>query len=148
NYAYLDEARVADKGTVRNFYVVICDPHQAAAVSETIDQAFANSPSETNTASLRENAQQGMQQLGDLDFITRSIVSAVFAALLFSTATMMMQSIRERTPELAVLKILGFTSRGIFLLVVAETVVVCVAGALLGLALAAAAFPYTAKWIP
>jgi putative ABC transport system permease protein len=148
NYAYLDEARVADKGTVRNFYVVVSDPHQAAAVAETIDQAFANSPSETNTASLRENAQQGMQQLGDLDFITRSIVSAVFAALLFSTATMMMQSIRERTPELAVLKILGFTNRGIFLLVVAETVVVCVAGALLGLALAAAAFPYTAKWIP
>jgi putative ABC transport system permease protein len=148
NYTYLDEARVANKGTVRNFYVVVSDPHQAATVASAIDAAFANSPSETNTASLRENAQQGMQQLGDLNFITRSIVSAVFAALLFSTATLMMQSIRERTPELAVLKILGFTARGIFVLVVAESVVVCVAGALLGLALSSAAFPYTAHWIP
>jgi ABC-type antimicrobial peptide transport system permease subunit len=33
-------------------------------------------------------------------------------------------------------------------LVVAEAVVVCLAGALIGLALALAAFPYTAKWIP
>jgi len=148
NYSYIDEARVANKGTVRNFYVVAADPHQAQAVAETIDRTFANAPSETSTASLRENAQQGMQQIGDLNFITRSIVSAVFAALLFSTATMMMQSIRERTPELAVLKILGFTARAVFLLVVAETVVVCVAGALVGLALSALAFPYTAKWIP
>ena len=148
NYGYLDEARVANKGTVRNFYVVAADPHQAEALAETIDRTFANSPSETNTASLRENAQQGMQQIGDLSFVTRSIVSAVFAALLFSTATMMMQSIRERTPELAVLKIVGFTSRAVFQLVVAETVVVCVAGALIGLALSELAFPYTAKWIP
>jgi putative ABC transport system permease protein len=148
NYDYLDEARVANKGTVRNFYVVAADPHQAQAVAETIDRTFANAPSETSTASLRENAQQGMQQIGDLNFVTRAIVSAVFAALLFSIATMMMQSIRERTPELAVLKILGFTSRAIFLLVVAETVVVCVAGALTGLALSAVAFPYTARWIP
>jgi putative ABC transport system permease protein len=148
NYDYLDEARVANKGTVRNFFVVAADPHQANAVAETIDRTFANAPSETNTASLRENAQQSMQQIGDLNFVTRSIVSAVFVALLFSIATMMMQSIRERTPELAVLKIVGFTNRAVFLLVVAETVVVCVAGALIGLALSALAFPYTAKWIP
>ena len=148
NYDYLDEARVANKGTVRDFLVVAADPRQANFVAESIDRTFANSPSETSTASVRENSQQSMQRIGDLNFVTRSVVSAVFAALLFATATMMMQSIRERTPELAVLKILGFTSRAIFLLVVAETVVVCVAGALVGLALSAVAFPYTAKWIP
>jgi putative ABC transport system permease protein len=148
NYEYLDEARVANKGTVRNFYVVAADPHQVAVVAEAIDRTFTNAPSETSTASLRENAQQSMQQIGDLNFVTRSIVSAVFAALLFSIATMMMQSIRERTPELGVLKVVGFTNHTIFVLVVAETVVVCVAGALIGLALSAVAFPYTAKWIP
>lgn len=148
NYTYLDEARVANKATVRNFYVVASDPRRAAIVAETIDQTFANSPSETSTASLRENAQQGMQAIGDVNFVTRSIVTAVFAALLFSTATMMMQSIRERTPELAVLKIVGFTGRTVFLLVVAEATLVCVAGALIGLSLAMVAFPYSAKWVP
>lgn len=148
NYTYLDEGRVTNKGTVRNFYVVTADPAQAATVAETIDRMFANAPSETSTATLRENAQQGMQSIGDLNFLIRSVVGAVFAALLFSIATMMMQGIRERTPELGVLKTLGFTDRAVFMLVVAEAVVVCLTGAFIGLALAMLAFPYTAKWIP
>jgi putative ABC transport system permease protein len=148
NYAYLDESRVANKGTVRNFYVIASDPRQAATVSETIDRTFANAPSETSTGTLRENAQQGLKSIGDLDFVIRSIVSAVFAALLFSTATMLMQSIRERTPELAMLKTLGFTGRAVFLLIVSETTLVCVVGALMGLALAMLVFPYSAKFIP
>jgi putative ABC transport system permease protein len=148
NYTFLDEARVANKGTVRNFYVVTSDPAQAATVAETIDRTFANAPSETSTATLRENAQQGIQSIGDLNFLIRSVVGAVFAALLFSIATMMMQGIRERTPELGVLKTLGFTDRAVFLLIVAEAVVVCLSGAFIGLALATLAFPYTAKWIP
>jgi putative ABC transport system permease protein len=53
NYTFLDEARVANKGTVRNFYVVTSDPAQAATVAETIDRTFANAPSETSTATLR-----------------------------------------------------------------------------------------------
>ena len=148
NYSYLDEARVSNKGTVRNFYVVTSDPGQAAIVAETIDRTFANAPSETSNASLRENAQQGMQSIGDLNFLIRSVVGAVFAALLFSIATMMMQGIRERTPEFGVLKTLGFTDRAVFILVVVEAVLVCLAGALIGLALAMVAFPYMAKWIP
>ena len=148
NYSYLDEARVSNKGTVRNFYVVTSDPGQAAIVAETIDRTFANAPSETSTASLRENAQQGMQSIGDLNFLIRSVVGAVFAALLFSIATMMMQGIRERTPEFGVLKTLGFTDRAVFILIVVEAALVCLAGALIGLALAMVAFPYTAKWIP
>ena len=148
NYSYLDEARVSNKGTVRNFYVITSDPGQAAIVAETIDRTFANAPSETSTATLRENAQQGMQSIGDLSFLIRSVVGAVFAALLFSIATIMMQGIRERTPEFGVLKTLGFTDSAVFVLVVLEAVLVCVAGALIGLALAMAAFPYTAKWIP
>lgn len=148
NYSYLDEARVINKGTVRNFYVVTSDPGKAAIVAETIDRTFANAPSETATASLQETAQQSMQSIGDLNFLIRSVVGAVFAALLFSIATMMMQGIRERTPEFGVLKTLGFTDRAVFILVVFEAVLVCLVGALIGLAVAAAAFPYTAKWIP
>jgi putative ABC transport system permease protein len=148
NYDYLDEARALNKGTVRNFYVVVSDPHRAAAVTETIDGAFANSSHQTRTASFKELAQQQMRAIGDLNFAIRSIVSAVLVALLFSTSTMMMQTIRERTPELAVLKTLGFTDRAVFLMVVAEALVVCVVAALLGLALAMGVFPYASKFVP
>ena len=103
---------------MRNFYAVISDPKRAAEMSDTIDRMFANSPNETQTASFRENAQQQMRSIGDLNFLIRAIVSAVLVALLFSITTMMMQTIRERTPELAVLKTLGFSDRAVFLMVV------------------------------
>jgi putative ABC transport system permease protein len=148
NYDYLDEARALSKGTVRNFYAVISEPKRAAEMSDIIDRVFGNSSNETNTASLRENAQQQMRSIGDLNFLIRSVVSAVLVALLFSVTTMMMQTIRERTPELAVLKTLGFSDRSIFLLIVGECVLICIVAALMGLALATAVFPYAAKFIP
>ena len=148
NYDYLDEARALNKGTVRNFYAVISDPKRAAQMSDRIDQLFANSSNETRTASFRENAQQQMRSIGDLNFLIRSVISAVLVALLFSITTMMMQTIRERTAEFAVLKTLGFGDRSIFLVVVGEGLLICVAAALMGLALAAGVFPYAAKFIP
>jgi putative ABC transport system permease protein len=148
NYYYVDEARALNKGTVGHFYAIVSDPKQAAAVSDAIDGAFANSANPTRTASFRELSQQSMQSLGDLNFAIRSILSAVLLALVFSTATMMMQTVRERTPELAVLKTLGFGNRTVFLLVAAESWLVCIPASLVGLALAWIAFPLAAKYMP
>jgi putative ABC transport system permease protein len=148
NYTYFDEARATGKGTVNHFNVAVTDPHLAAPVSDGIDRRFANSSHETKTESLRELAQQEMQSIGDLNFLIRAVVGAVLVALLFATTTMMMQSIRERTPELAVLKTVGFSDRTVFLLVLAEALIVCVAGAALGLALANVVFPLASRFVP
>ena len=117
-------------------------------MADNIDRRFANSSNATRTESLRELAQSQMQSIGDLNFLIRAIVSAALVALLFSTATMMMQSIRERTPELAVLKTLGFTDRAVFLFILAEAVLVFIAAAAFGLALALLVFPLAAKFVP
>jgi putative ABC transport system permease protein len=147
NYYYIDEARALNKGTVGHFYAVASDPKRAAAVSDAIDRAFANSASPTHTESFREFAQEDLQSLGDLSFAILSILSAVLVALVFSTTTMMMQTVRERTPELAVLKTFGFGNRTVFLLVAAESLVVCIPASLAGLALAWIMFPFAAKYI-
>jgi putative ABC transport system permease protein len=148
NYNYLDEARALNKGTVENFYAVISEPKRAAEMTDTIDRVFANSSNETNTVSFREAAQQQMRSIGDLNFLIRAVIGAVLVALLFSVTTMMMQTIRERTSEFAVLKTLGFGDRSIFLVVVGECLLICVVAALIGLALATGVFPYAAKFIP
>ena len=148
NYYYIDEARALNKGAVGHFYAIAADPKQAAAVSEAIDHAFANSATPTATASFRERSQQTLQSLGDLNFAIRWSLSAVLAALVFSTATMVMQALRERTPELAVLKTLGFGNRTVFVLIAAESLLICIAASLLGLMLALAAFPLAGKYIP
>jgi len=148
NYDYLDQARTLNKGTVRNFYAVVADPRRAAEMSDSIDRAFGNSSNETKTTPLRELAQQQLRAIGDLNFLIRSVVGAVLVALLFSITTMMMQTIRERTPELAVLKTLGFGDRPIFLLVVGECLLICILAAFAGLALATGVFPYAGKFVP
>jgi putative ABC transport system permease protein len=135
NYAYLNDARASDKDTVRNFYVVVSDPKRAAAVADAIDRAFVNSAVGTRTQSFQDNAEQALQSIGDLNFAIRWIISAVLIALVFSTAMMMMQTMRERTPELAVMKTLGFGDRAVYLLLTAESLATCVAAALVGLAL-------------
>jgi putative ABC transport system permease protein len=147
NYDYFDEARFAGKGTVKHFNVAISDPKLAATVGEEIDRRFANSSNETRTESLLELAQSQMQAIGDLNFLIRAIVSVVFLALLFATATMMMQSTRERTPELAVLKTLGFTDRDVFLFILAEAMTIFIAAAACGLALALLAFPMASQFV-
>ncbi len=148
NYDYLDAARAQNKGTVAEFFVVVADPKQATAVSARIDRTFANSPHATTTQPLRELAQQQMRKIGNLNFVIRSVVSAVLVALMFSIATMMMQTVRERTPELAVLKTLGFSDLTVFMLVVVEALIVCTAGALIGLGLATRVFSFAARYLP
>jgi putative ABC transport system permease protein len=148
NYAYLDEGRTLNKSTVRNLYAVISDPKRAAEMSDGIDRVFANSSNETQTASFRENSQQQLRSIGNLNFLIRAVVSTVLVALLFSITTMMMQTIRERTPELAVLKTVGFGDLAILMMVVGESLVICIAAALIGLAVATSVFPYAGKMVP
>jgi len=147
SYPYFDEARVLQKGTVNHFNVAITDPTLAAQVSDAIDRRFANSFHETKTESLREMAQASMQRIGDFDFLIRAVVGAVLVALLFATTTMMVQSIHERTPELAVVKTVGFTDRAVFLLVLAEALAVFLAGAVCGLLLAWLTLPIAARFV-
>jgi putative ABC transport system permease protein len=148
SYPYFDEARVQKKGTVNHFNVAVTDPRLAAQVADGIDARFANSSHETKTESLRELAQASMQAIGDFDFLIRAVVGALLVALLFATTTMMVQSIHERTPELAVLKTVGFSDRSVFLFVLAEAVTVFLAGAICGLLLATFGLPLAARFVP
>jgi len=147
SYPYLDEAQLTGKGTLNHFNVAITDPKLAPQVADAIDARFANSSHETKTESLREMAQASMQAIGDFDFLIRAVVGAVLVALLFATTAMMVQSIHERTPELAVVKTLGFSDRAVFLLVLAEALSVFLSGAVCGLVLATLALPVAARFV-
>jgi putative ABC transport system permease protein len=141
NYDYFDEARADGKGTVLQYEIVISDRRDAANLSAMIDGIFANSSNPTRTQSEREMIQASLGQAGDVGFFVDILVFAVFFTLLFLTLNTMMQSVRERVPELAVLKTLGFTDEGVLVLVLAESLLMSVIGAFLGLAVAGTVFP-------
>lgn len=142
NYEYLDESRVANRGTADRFFVRITDPRRAVQTARDIDHIFENSPHETLTRSDQEVAQQRLKQMGDVAFFTNAIMGAVMFTLLFLTANTMRQSVRERVAEFAVLKTLGYSDGRIFQLVIAEALLMCAPAAMIGLSLAAAASPF------
>jgi putative ABC transport system permease protein len=141
NYAYLNEAREANRDTVGNFIVQIDDPKRSASIGHDIDTLFANSPHETRTQSESDLAASQVQRIGDIDFLAHAVTGAAFFALLFATGALMMQTIRERTPELAVLKTVGFADRRVMALILAEALVCCLLGAAIGLSIAALLLP-------
>lgn len=144
NYEYIDEARHFERGTVHAFLVGIDNPSLSARICAAIDAQFANSADETLTQDEKEYIQGQIRQLGDVGSLVNAIVGAVFFTLLFLTGNTMAQSVRERIPELAVLKAIGFADRSVTLLVLTESALLCALAALLGLLAAAAIFPWTA----
>ena len=109
--------------------------------ARAVDKLFRNSPHETKTQNEKEFAQAQIKQIGDIGFMVNAIVGAVLFTLLFLTGNTMMQSVRERIPELAVLKTVGFTDGMVTTLVLAESLLLCVFAAFIGLGLAALIFP-------
>ena len=133
-------ARAFGAGEVHYFLVSVQDPQQAERISQEIDAMFANSANETRTQTESALAQMQLKQLGDINFIANAIVGAVLFTLLFLTANTMMQSVRERTSELAVLKTLGYSDLKVLTLVLVEALLLCLFAAALGIGLAAAVF--------
>ena len=142
NYDYLDESRVFGKGSVLYYIVSIDDPRRGAGIASAIDALFANSGNETLTQTEQVFAQSQIKQVGDINLIANSIVGAALFTLLFLTGSTMMQSVRERAPELAVLKTLGFSNAKVLTLIMLEAVALCVVAALTGLGLARMAFGF------
>lgn len=140
-YDYFDEARQSGQGTVGWYVVKVRDPDRADAVAQAIDGLFANSRDETKTQSEREFQLAFAKQIGDIGLIVSAIMGAVFFTLLLLTGNTMAQAIRERIPELGVLKTIGFSNPTVLVLVLAEAIVMVVCGGLAGLGLARALLP-------
>ena len=146
NFAYFDESRVAGAAGLAGVFVVrLRDPNEVGKVAAMIDAQFANSPDETKTQSEQEFQVGFLRQIGDIAFIINAILGAAFFSILILTGFIMNQSVRERVPEFGVLKCLGFTDRSVLGLVLAESLVLCLSGAALGIG---AAYTVTALLPP
>ena len=134
---YFDEANQFNtKGRTNFFILKLADNQHAEAISKTIDAMFENSPDETKTQTEKDFNLGFVKQIGDIALIVHWILFAVFFTLLLVVGNTMAQSVRERIPELAVLKTLGFTDGSVLSFVLAEAFALVLFGGLLGLVLA------------
>jgi putative ABC transport system permease protein len=136
NHDYFDEANAFGKGRTNFFILKLAPGADAALVSKTVDAMFENSPDETKTQTEKDFNISFVKQIGDIGLIVRWILFAVFFTLLLVVGNTMAQSVRERVPELAVLKTLGFSDGSVLGFVLAEAVALCLVGGLLGLTFA------------
>ena len=136
NHGYFDEENQFGSGAGGIYLIKLKDPDAAAKVSRIIDAKFENSPDETKTQNEKDWNLGFAKQFGDIGLIVRWILFAVFFTLLLVVGNTMAQSMRERVPEMAVLKTLGFSDTTVLGFVLAETVALCAIGGLIGLVLA------------
>jgi putative ABC transport system permease protein len=141
NWKYFDEARQFGNGRIGWYIEKLNDPNQADAVAKAIDAISANSDHETKTESENAFNRSFVSQFADIGLIVGGIMSAVFFTLILLTGNTMAQAVRERIPELAVLKTIGFSNRGVLGLVLAESVLLILIGGLIGIGLAAVIVP-------
>ena len=139
-YDYLME-RMGDIGIAGWYVVEIEDPEHADRVAMAIDEEFANSSAETKTTTEKAFMKGFAEQIGDTGAILMAIVAVVFFIILLIAANTMAQSVRERTAELGVLKTLGFTDGAVLGLVLAESLLLVLVAAAVGLALTWLAVP-------
>lgn len=135
HYDYFDEARDFGEGTVGWIVFTIDNPENAVQISKSIDEMFANSPAETKTSTEKAFAESFVKQFGDIGLITKLVLSAVFFTMLLVTGNTMAQTVRERIPELAVLKTIGFSDVSMLFWVLGESVTLALAGGIVALLL-------------
>jgi putative ABC transport system permease protein len=137
HYDYFNEAvALWARNQVGWLAVRVADPQRLDAVASAIDALYRNSSDPTRTVSQDEYSRAQAAQFGDMGFITTMILGAVFFTIVLLTGNTALQSFRERVPELAVLKTLGFSDATVGALVLGEALLLCLTGAGLGIALA------------
>ena len=138
NWDYFDEARAFGNGNVGWYITRVTNRDAAGRVAQAIDRISENSDHETKTQTEKAFQASFVSQFGDIGLIVTAIMGAVFFTLVLLTGNTMAQAVRERIPELAVLKTIGFSRRSVLSLVLVESVLLIVLGGAVGLLLATA----------
>ncbi|MEP6504721.1 MAG: FtsX-like permease family protein [Betaproteobacteria bacterium] len=136
HWTYFDDTTPYNRGQVGWYVTHVADVDQADRVAKAIDALSANSDHETRTQTEQAATASWMKQLADIGLIVTSIMGAVFFTLMLLSGNTMMQAVRERTGELAVMKTIGFSNKSVLAMVLTESVLLLVLGGVVGIALA------------
>jgi putative ABC transport system permease protein len=136
---YLDETlkknMVRRAGQVGWYLIQIRNPADAGQISETVDDLFKNSSAETLTETEKAFATGFLAMTEAIVIAVRIVSYVVIGVILVVLVNTMAMSSRERTPEYAILKTMGFGNKHLWLLIAGESVFISMLGAAVGLAL-------------
>jgi putative ABC transport system permease protein len=129
-------------GTVTQFEARLAEGADPDAVCRSIDQAFRGGPVQTDTRTKGVFEANAVGDLAALIGFAGYLGYACVGLVLALVATTAVMAVQDRVREHAVLQTLGFTGRRVFGLVLAESLLVSLAGGLLGVGLALVALAW------
>jgi putative ABC transport system permease protein len=103
-----------------------------------IEGMFENGPATVRCDTESEFTRQFISMLGDIPMFLSWIGAGVLVAILLGAINAMLMAGREQTHDVGILKALGFTDNAAFGLLITQSLILCVFGGVLGIALAAA----------
>jgi len=138
HYKYLDERirrEMPNRAGEVGWYIVrIKNPEDSAAISQAVDNLFANSRAETKTETERAFQQSFLSAASAVITAMNVMSFVIIGIILLVLANTMIMSARERTHEYAVLKALGFSGAKLVLLIAGESLILASIGSTIGLA--------------
>jgi|SRR5579863_438899 len=145
HWKYLDERlRQIEpwrSGNVGWYTVKIADPSRSGEVARAIDQRFQNSIAETLTETEKAFQLEFVAMSGAILTALKIVSIVIIGVILAVLSNTMAMTSRERLPEYASLKTLGFGTRHLVFVIAGESILIAAAGGGLGILLT---FPVTA----
>jgi putative ABC transport system permease protein len=120
-------------GTVTQFEVRLAEAADAQAVARAIDDRYRGGPVATDTRTKGVFEANAVGDLAELIHFANYLGFACVGLVLALVATTTVMAVQDRVREHAVLQTLGFTGARVFGLVLAESLLVSLAGGLLGI---------------
>ena len=136
HHRYFDEYRGYMRNMTSWFTTQLSQSAKPDELTHSIDGLFLNSSFETRTTTEQVFMKEQAQQFADMSQLIKLVVSAVFFTLLLIACNTMIQSIRERMGEIAMMKAIGFSSYQLIKTTFYESLVMLSLGGLSGTLLA------------
>lgn len=136
NSRYVDSLRSPDQqGLVWEFRLAVRDPSRSGEIAHQIDRRFANSGTATRSQPLRASLQTSANFGLPIEAVTWTVGAAGLFVVLLLVGNAITESIDSRRAEFAVLSTIGFSNAVVYALIFAETLLPCMAGAVIASAL-------------
>lgn len=131
NLQYLQDV-MDNQGRVSFIYIKADDPSSIAEISQSAEKLFRNYPVEVTTITQKSFMDSIVDKIKAILIAFRIIGWMTIISTFLLVANCIAISVRERTMEIGVLRVLGFSRNKILFLVLAEPMLVAIGGGWVG----------------
>jgi len=126
------EAALGQPPPILNYWVRVDDQKAAPQVIASLEERFANSSAEVECQSERTYIASALRMYDTLFRMVEAMGLTVVITIGLVAANTAAMSIRERRPEIAIMRSIGFSGRVIMSLLLAESLTIALAGGVIG----------------